>query len=221
MIAVLPADVSDALLADFGRELGERGYAVESSRGAEQLVLLLKRKPGSPAVDAAALASVFAGRADVDLVPVLSRHEYRGRQFRRRFASWLVAGLAFLFTAALCIPVYLFLKPPPVQLIASDLVLATSADRLPENGAKRMSFDGQRVLVVRRDGGSVFAIGARCTHLDGCLLEWSSARKQIVCPCCGGAYDAYGNVIEGPPSIPLRTYGVESIGDELYVRRSE
>jgi cytochrome b6-f complex iron-sulfur subunit len=216
LLVVLPADVADQVLAELQRDLEARGWTVELSRGDEQIVLVL-----SGDGDAAALAPLLAGRVDADLIEVPSRREYRRWELRRRFASGVVLGLGFAFVGLASIPVIGFLRPPHEQLVASDLVRVAAEASLPAGGEKRLSIHGQRVLVVRREDGSGFAIGGRCTHLDGCLLEWSAERQQLVCPCCGGAYDAYGNVIEGPPSIPLRTYPVERIDGVLYVRREE
>lgn len=213
MIAVLPADVADDLLTELRRDLEARGWSSELSRGSEQVVLSL-----SGGGDPHALAGVFAGRVDADVMPILLGREYRMQRFRRRFASLVVLGLGFFFLGVLSLPVVGFLRPPHVQLVASDLVFAAPANSLLAGGTKRVTVHGQRVLFVRRDDGSAFGIGGRCTYLDGCLLEWSTTRHQVVCPCCGGAYDAYGNVIEGPPSIPLRTYAVERIGDEFFLR---
>ncbi|MBI5362538.1 MAG: Rieske 2Fe-2S domain-containing protein, partial [Planctomycetes bacterium] len=63
------------------------------------------------------------------------------------------------------------------------------------------------------------ALSAICTHINTCQLDWHEDRRQLVCPCHGGAFDVHGNVVQGPPSIPLATFPVERVGDELFVRR--
>ena len=73
--------------------------------------------------------------------------------------------------------------------------------------------------LIRLAGDRWFALSAICTHMQICQLEWDEDRGQLVCPCHGGAFDVYGNVVQGPPSIPLRSYDVERLEDEVYVRR--
>jgi Rieske Fe-S protein len=64
----------------------------------------------------------------------------------------------------------------------------------------------QTVFLVR-DGEQVRALSATCTHL-GCQVRWDSEGKKFRCPCHGGAYDAQGRVIEGPPPRPLAAIDV-------------
>ena len=76
----------------------------------------------------------------------------------------------------------------------------------------------QTVFLVR-DGDNVKALSATCTHL-GCQVRWDVERKRFLCPCHGGAYDAQGRVIEGPPPRPLDTVDVrvEASSDSVLVR---
>ena len=76
----------------------------------------------------------------------------------------------------------------------------------------------QTVFLVR-DGDQVKALSATCTHL-GCQVRWDHEGKRFRCPCHGGAYDAHGRVIEGPPPRPLDTIDVrvEPSTDSLLVR---
>jgi Rieske Fe-S protein len=76
----------------------------------------------------------------------------------------------------------------------------------------------QTVFLVR-DGDNVKALSATCTHL-GCQVRWEVERKRFLCPCHGGAYDAQGRVIEGPPPRPLDTVDVrvDTSSDSVLVR---
>jgi Rieske Fe-S protein len=76
----------------------------------------------------------------------------------------------------------------------------------------------QTVFLVR-DGDAVKALSATCTHL-GCQVRWDGERKRFLCPCHGGAYDAEGRVIEGPPPRPLDTVDVrvDAATDSVLVR---
>jgi Rieske Fe-S protein len=58
-----------------------------------------------------------------------------------------------------------------------------------------------------RDGDHVKALSATCTHL-GCQVRWDNEGQKFRCPCHGGAYDAHGRVVEGPPPRALETIEV-------------
>jgi len=59
------------------------------------------------------------------------------------------------------------------------------------------------VVFLTWDGGSqVSALAGTCSHL-GCRVRWEPHTKRFLCPCHGGAYDAEGAVVAGPPPQPL------------------
>jgi Rieske Fe-S protein len=76
----------------------------------------------------------------------------------------------------------------------------------------------QTVFLVR-EGNKVTALSATCTHL-GCQVRWDREARRFLCPCHGGAYDALGRVLEGPPPRPLDTVEVrvDASTDTILVR---
>jgi menaquinol-cytochrome c reductase iron-sulfur subunit len=60
----------------------------------------------------------------------------------------------------------------------------------------------ETVFLVWDGDQTVRALSATCTHL-GCQVRWDTPGKKFVCPCHGGAYDASGRVIGGPPPRAL------------------
>ena len=58
------------------------------------------------------------------------------------------------------------------------------------------------VFVVWDGGQTLHALSGTCTHL-GCQVRWDADSTRFRCPCHGGAFDAEGNVVEGPPPRPL------------------
>lgn len=66
------------------------------------------------------------------------------------------------------------------------------------------------VFVVRQNEEMVI-LTAYCTHL-GCPTFWSAPQQKIVCPCHGGLYNNFGQVIGGPPpkDLPRLAYKVEN-----------
>ena len=55
-----------------------------------------------------------------------------------------------------------------------------------------------------------------CTHL-GCLVEWEEATQQFHCPCHDGRFDQFGEVLSGPPPVPLEQIPVQVQGDKVIV----
>jgi Rieske Fe-S protein len=76
----------------------------------------------------------------------------------------------------------------------------------------------QTVFLVR-DGDSVRALSATCTHL-GCQVRWDGEGRRFLCPCHGGVYDAQGRVVGGPPPRPLDAVDVrvDASTDAVMVR---
>lgn len=58
------------------------------------------------------------------------------------------------------------------------------------------------LYLVKTGPQQVRAMHSTCTHL-GCRTNYDPETRRIICPCHGGAYDLYGQVVEGPPPSPL------------------
>jgi Rieske Fe-S protein len=214
MILVLgndcPAATLDALVADVER----LGFRCALSRGQEEIVVAL-----SGSGDGAALERLLERHAEVDVIPILAPRDYARLRTRRRMMAGLVAGLGVLTAGAAGVPLVGFLLPPKGVRADRDLVRAGTKEEIEELSARRMTVLGRPVLLVRLEHGRFFALSAVCTHMATCRLEWEAERRQLVCPCHGGAFDVHGNVVQGPPSIPLASYPVEEIRGEIFVRR--
>ena len=62
-----------------------------------------------------------------------------------------------------------------------------------------------RIWVIRDppvEGGGIFAIYARCTHL-GCTPNWLEGQRKFKCPCHGSGFRKTGINFEGPAPRPL------------------
>jgi len=58
-------------------------------------------------------------------------------------------------------------------------------------------------VLMRAPDGQYFAYARKCAH-RGCSVDFSAARRCLVCPCHHGAYDSRtGFVLVGPPVRPL------------------
>ncbi len=62
-----------------------------------------------------------------------------------------------------------------------------------------------RIWVVRDtslEGGGIYVIFARCTHL-GCTPNWLEGQRKFKCPCHGSGYRRTGVNFEGPAPRPM------------------
>jgi Rieske Fe-S protein len=77
----------------------------------------------------------------------------------------------------------------------------------------------ETVFLVWDGAKQVTVLSATCTHL-GCQVLWDGEAKKFRCPCHGGAYDASGHVLEGPPPRPLTTIDarVDATDETVLVR---
>lgn len=77
---------------------------------------------------------------------------------------------------------------------------------LPDREPQRVELDGQAVLIYR-DGGEVFAIGAVCSHAGGPLEEGEVRGGCVRCPWHDSVFDLRdGHVVHGPATTPQPRY---------------
>lgn len=80
---------------------------------------------------------------------------------------------------------------------------------------KAITYGGVPALVMRTPE-SIRAFSLICTHL-GCTVEWQADKKEFYCPCHDGRFDEFGDVLAGPPPIPLEQIPVRVEGDAVTV----
>ncbi len=86
---------------------------------------------------------------------------------------------------------------------------------LPVGATKTITYGGVATIVLRTPE-SIKAYSLVCTHL-GCVIEWQEAQKEFYCPCHDGRFDQFGEVIAGPPPVPLEQFPVRLEGDRVIV----
>lgn len=100
-------------------------------------------------------------------------------------------------------------EPPAAGSVAIPL-----ARLLP--GRRVVVVVGGNPVEVIRSGERVMARMLRCTHW-GCVVRWNEIRHAYVCPCHDGTYDENGNVLAGPPPLPLRAVRCSVEGNRVIV----
>jgi cytochrome b6-f complex iron-sulfur subunit len=86
---------------------------------------------------------------------------------------------------------------------------------LPVGSTKIISYGGVQTIVLRTQE-SIKAFSMVCTHL-GCLVQWRADGREFYCPCHDGRFDQFGEVIAGPPPVPLEQFPVQVDGETVIV----
>lgn len=134
---------------------------------------------------------------------------------RRTLLDWLIGACSAIAGVALVGPALMYLWPVTKSgPVKTREEVGKSADWGAWQ-ARKASVAEKPVLIVRTDKGFV-ALSAVCPHL-GCLVEFDTAKRVILCPCHGAAFDLEGHVTAGPPPRPLQAYAVSEADGKVYV----
>lgn len=129
---------------------------------------------------------------------------------RRQF---IFTGIASVIAAWVGAAAQSLLFPPTANAPAVPIEIPLA--ELPVGGTKQVTYAGAPALVMRSQDG-VLALSMVCTHL-GCIVQWQPGNNQFYCPCHDGKYDALGDVVSGPPLLPLERLTVKLAGDKIVV----
>jgi nitrite reductase/ring-hydroxylating ferredoxin subunit len=97
----------------------------------------------------------------------------------------------------------------------APLSASVPLDRLAD-GKRVIVSVGPQVVEVFGDGDTIVARSLVCPH-EGCIVRWSEERRQYLCPCQGGVFDADGRPVAGPPTRPLAAVPFSARGGEVVV----
>ena len=150
-----------------------------------------------------------------NLKDLLDRPIDRASVFETR-RDFLVGGVAAVGAAWLGVLVQSKLFPRASTAEAKPVTLPLA--ELPVGGARQIEYGGAPVMVIRT-AESIKAYSLVCTHL-GCLLSWQAGDKEFFCPCHDGRFDQFGEVVAGPPPLPLEQFPVAVDGDSVIVGES-
>jgi cytochrome b6-f complex iron-sulfur subunit len=136
------------------------------------------------------------------------------RNFFEKFVGALFGGTALAFVA----PALAYLFPnrnfgATGREFADAFGQVISANSIPENG-NQIGMLGGKPAIVLRNNGELVALSAVCTHL-GCVVAFNAGANIFQCPCHGGQYDRGGNVIAGPPPMPLERFNIRVEDDKI------
>jgi Rieske Fe-S protein len=129
---------------------------------------------------------------------------------RRQFIQVGIAALGAAW-AGTFVQSRLFPQPTTQETKPVEFPLA----ELAVGAVKYITYAGSPVIVVRT-AETIKAYSLICTHL-GCTVQWQAGQKQFYCPCHDGRFDQFGDVIAGPPPVPLEQFPVSVEGDRIIV----
>ena len=127
------------------------------------------------------------------------------RAFIQAMLGLIAAGWAGWVTQGVLFPA------PSTQ--AEQIRLALTD--LPVGAVKAITYAGKPAIVMRSSEGAT-AFSLICTHL-GCTVQWQEGKQQFFCPCHDGYYDRNGDVVSGPPPMPLEQLQAKIVGSEVVV----
>ncbi len=137
---------------------------------------------------------------------------------RRRLITYLLGFSVVTTLGGVLTPILGYLWPSSRAAAGTGepVLVGTPAD-FPAGKGKVVSVNDKPVIVVNSAPGEFKAFSAICTHL-GCIVEWDTNRRLIVCPCHDARFSpANGAVISGPAPSPLHEFKLTAKDDAVYV----
>jgi len=128
---------------------------------------------------------------------------------RRGFLMTLLGGLGAAWAGF--IVQRRFLAPTSSEARPVEIPLAD----LPVGSVKQITYENNPALVMRSQEGIV-AMSMVCTHL-ACKVQWQENKQEFYCPCHQGKFDRNGEVLSGPPPVPLERVPVKVLQDRVVI----
>ena len=123
---------------------------------------------------------------------------------RREFVNVAAWGAFFLGLAGSALTSLRFFIPRISYEPSATFTIGKPSDFTPGEVSDRFKRQ-HRIWVVRdlpSDGGGLYVVWARCTHL-GCTPNWMPLENKFKCPCHGSGFRRTGRNFEGPAPRPL------------------
>jgi cytochrome b6-f complex iron-sulfur subunit len=133
---------------------------------------------------------------------------------RRNFLKVLTSVLGLGALAGLAYPLLRFLSPLAIHLKTKVMVIPKS--EIPAGATKNLLVGETPAIIIHREEAGFIVLSRVCTHL-GCLVNFNKARQLLICPCHGGTYNLDGNVIAGPPPLPLAKFPFKIVGNNIEI----
>ncbi len=124
-------------------------------------------------------------------------------------------GGELVYTLGVNVPHTLYPKPP------TDFVAVLASADLPQ-GKQVVAEAGRVPILLVRDGDTIHAVQNWCTHAGGPLNEGELTGDEVQCPWHGARFSLCdGRPLQGPASMPLRTFDVHEAEGHIFVRPND
>lgn len=158
---------------------------------------------------------------------------------RRDLIGLAIGGLGVVGVVGVLYPIIKTLAPSAASLAGAKVEVDIS--QIPEGNVRVVSWKGKPVFVLRLpanfqwngttkednnrkllEGHNTYALIAVCTHL-GCVPLWKPQGEAeykyplFHCPCHGGFYSPWGDIMAGPPPRPLHIPPQNLQGNKLVI----
>jgi nitrite reductase/ring-hydroxylating ferredoxin subunit len=98
-----------------------------------------------------------------------------------------------------------------------EFVTVASSVEIAEGEMTGFEVGGERVAVAKV-GGTLYAFGNTCTHLQCSLASGDLEGTTVTCPCHGSRFDVTtGALLRGPAQEPVQSYPVRVDSETLQV----
>jgi nitrite reductase/ring-hydroxylating ferredoxin subunit len=103
---------------------------------------------------------------------------------------------------------------------SNDLETVANVGDLEPGQMMYVEVGEEPVCLINLDG-EFYAISDMCTHEEASLSDGEIVGDEIECPLHGGAFDIRtGQPVALPVVVPVETYRVRVVGDEVQVARN-
>lgn len=135
---------------------------------------------------------------------------------RRDFLQLVKRILAATGLTALAAPVLAYFYPPELVETPSQAIQVGKETEIPLGQSLTIPFGRYPALVIHTSAG-FRAYSAVCTHF-ACICKWDPEDQVIFCPCHAGFFEPLeGEVISGPPPLPLEKIPLRIKNGEIYI----
>ena len=101
-----------------------------------------------------------------------------------------------------------------------SFVTVAKVGEIPEGGVKIVRLDDVPIAIIRLADG-YYALEDICTHDGGPVAEGPIVDGAIECPRHGARFDIRtGEVLSPPALVPVPTYSVQIVGEDIQVEWS-
>ncbi len=163
-------------------------------------------------------------RGDIDRNEEFIIHErskmnsVKAKLTRRNFVNYFLGGSLIGTILTFLYPVIRFIIPPKQAETLVNQVQAGVVGELAPNSYKIFKFGNSPGILIHTSEGELRAFTAICTHLN-CTVRFDNETQTIHCPCHNGRFDLAGNVLSGPPPVPLEMYDVKTSEGNIFVSK--